>query len=148
MELIEAIANYRTIALDTNVFIYGYEEHPEFFPVVRPIFARLDAEPEFHAVTSIITLVEVLVFPFRLQRSDLESAYTTMLLNAPNVHVYSVDATITRQAAQLRARQNLRTPDAIQIATAISAGAQAFITNDARLKIVTELPILIISEFK
>ena len=51
------------------------------------------------------------------------------------------------EAADLRARFNLRTPDAIQVATAIIAGAQAFITNDARLKSVTEIPVLLISAF-
>ncbi|WP_225896572.1 type II toxin-antitoxin system VapC family toxin [Amazonocrinis nigriterrae] len=40
---------------------------------------------------------------------------------------------IAETAAQLRADSNLRTPDAIQIATAIRAGASFFVTNDARL---------------
>jgi predicted nucleic acid-binding protein len=60
---------------------------------------------------------------------------------------YPVDIPIARKAAELRAKENLRTPDVIQIATAIVAGAQAFVTNDARLKNVQDIPILIVSDF-
>ena len=147
MELAQAIANYRVVGLDTNVFIYAYQEHPEYLPVVRSLFARLDTDPEFRAVTSIISLIETTSQPLRLNRQDLVSTYTTALLNTPNLTTYSVDIAVARKAAELRARGNLRTPDAIQIATAIVAGAQVFITNDVRLKNVRDIPILIVSDF-
>jgi predicted nucleic acid-binding protein len=73
--------------------------------------------------------------------------YTDALLNKPKILSYLVDATIAHRAAELRARSSLRTPDAIQIATAVSVGAQAFITNAARLKNVPDIPVFIISEF-
>lgn len=114
---------------------------------MRPLFARLDTDPEFRAVTSIITLIEVTAQPIRLNRQDLVSIYTAALLGSANVTTMSVDATIARQAAELRAKYSLRTPDAIQIATAIVAGAQAFITNDERLRSVAEIQVLIIDDF-
>jgi predicted nucleic acid-binding protein len=147
LELAQAIANYRVVGVDSNVFIYAYQEHLQYLPVVRPLFARLDTDPEFRAVTSIISLIEITVLPLRLNRYDLVSAYTTALLNSPHLTTYPVDIPIARKAAELRAKENLRTPDAIQIATAIVAGAQAFVTNDARLKNVQDIPILIVSDF-
>ena len=45
----------------------------------------------------------------------------------------AVSATIAEKAAELRAAYSLRTPDCIQIATAIAAGATSFLTNDAQL---------------
>ncbi len=147
MELAQAIANNRAIALDTNIFIYAYQEHPQFLPIVRPIFDRLDNDPNFRAVTSVITLIEVLAQPLRLGRSDLVSTYTNALINSSQVATHPIDFTIARRAAELRAKHDLRTPDAIQIATAITAQAEAFITNDERFKRITDIPVFVISEF-
>ena len=30
------------VALDTSVFIYFIEEHPQYLPVVEPVFAAVD----------------------------------------------------------------------------------------------------------
>ncbi len=147
MELVEAISAYQVVGLDASVFIYGFQEHPQFLPVVRPLFERLDTDPAFRAVTSVVTLIEVIVHPLQLNRQDLLATYMTALLNTPNVVTYAVDVAIARRAAELRSRFNLRTPDAIQVATAIIAGAQAFITNDLRLRRVTDIPILVIADF-
>lgn len=53
---------------------------------------------------------------------------------------------LAEQAADLRARYNLRTPDAVQIATAIDTGCDAFLTNDIALKRVTEICVIVLSE--
>jgi predicted nucleic acid-binding protein len=47
---------------------------------------------------------------------------------------------------RLRANYNLRTPDAIQLATAIQARATAFLTNDSFLTSVSDLEILILDQ--
>jgi predicted nucleic acid-binding protein len=52
------------IAVDTALFIYFIEEHPNFLAPVRELFARADAG-EFELVTSALTLLEVLVVPLR-----------------------------------------------------------------------------------
>jgi len=148
MELAEAISHCKIVGLDSNIFIYAYQEHPQFLPIVRPIFARLDNDIEFHAVTSIVSLIEINTLPLRLNRQDLAKTYTDALLNSTNITTYPLDSTIAKKSAELRAKFNLRTPDAIQIATAIVAKAEAFITNDERLKKVDALPVLIIAEYQ
>ena len=55
---------------------------------------------------------------------------------------------IAESAADLRARYNLRTPDALHVASALSSGCDAFLTNDAGLKRVQELPILVLDELE
>lgn len=147
MELAQAIAKHHVVGLDTNLFIYAYQEHPKYLPVVRPIFARLDNDSDFRAVTSMITLIQVITQPLRLNRPDLVDIYTNALLNSPNVLTLPTDSTIAHRAAELRARFNLRTPDAIQLATALVAQADVFITNDERLKNVADIPVLIIGEY-
>jgi predicted nucleic acid-binding protein len=51
---------------------------------------------------------------------------------------------VAERAADLRARYNVRTPDAIQLATALEAGCDAFLTNDLALRRVAELRVLVL----
>jgi predicted nucleic acid-binding protein len=51
---------------------------------------------------------------------------------------------IAKKAAGLRAKYGLKTPDAIQFATAIYGSADYFLTNDIRLKVVREIEIFIL----
>ena len=46
------------------------------------------------------------------------------------------------RGADLRAKYNLRTPDAIQVATAWVAQATAFVTTDRALTKIREVPIV------
>jgi predicted nucleic acid-binding protein len=50
------------------------------------------------------------------------------------------------EAAELRARHNLPTPDAMQIATAIRSGASWFLTNDAGLANLSEISVLVLKQ--
>jgi predicted nucleic acid-binding protein len=59
----------------------------------------------------------------------------------------AVDDTIARIAAELRARYGIRTADAVQLSAALSARATAFITNDARLRRVAELDVVILADY-
>jgi predicted nucleic acid-binding protein len=54
------------------------------------------------------------------------------------------DQQIGEGAARLRAKYNLRLPDALQMAAAISSGCDALLTNDAELARVTESKVLVI----
>lgn len=49
-------------------------------------------------------------------------------------------------AAEIRARYRVSLLNALQIATAIQAHCDAFLTNDYDLKRIQELPVLIIEE--
>ena len=93
-----------------------------------------------------ITLSEVLVHPLSQGNIQLRDAYHRILLNSHDFATLSIDAAIAERAAELRARYGLRTPDALQIATALSAGCTAFVTNDVRLKRVTDLRVLILDD--
>ncbi|MEG4083105.1 PIN domain-containing protein [Microcoleus sp. POL10_C6] len=55
---------------------------------------------------------------------------------------------IAETAAQLRATYNLRSPDSIQMATAIHEGASFFLTNDARLPSLPGLTVLVLEHLR
>jgi hypothetical protein len=48
------------VGVDTSIFIYFIEEHPQFLPVLQPFFREVD-EGRKKLVTSALTLLEVLV---------------------------------------------------------------------------------------
>lgn len=63
MGLIDKLQGER-FCIDTAPFIYFIEKHPKYVDVVRPVFAEIDAG-RIEAITSTITLLEVLVHPFK-----------------------------------------------------------------------------------
>ncbi len=56
--------------------------------------------------------------------------------NYPNLSIVDVDYKIADIASRLRANYNIKTPDAIILATGISMNVDYFITNDIKLKSV------------
>jgi hypothetical protein len=58
------------VALDTAPFIYLIEEHPQYLPIVRPVFKAI-AAGTLPAVTSGLTLLETLVQPYRVGNAVL-----------------------------------------------------------------------------
>jgi len=112
--------------------------------IIRPFFEAMD-KGEFRVVTPMVTLLEVLVHPLRYGDSFLAQQYRDILLHARGLTTLPLSQDIAEEAARLRAVYNIRTPDAIQVATAIQAGAQFFLTNDERLPTFPELKVLILS---
>ena len=109
---------------------------------MRPLFESIDAG-RLQAVTSTLTLMEVLVVPLRAGQVALARQYEDILRHTRGLRVTDVDAPHVRAAAQLRARwPTLRTPDAIQLATALLARCSSFVTNDARLPPIAGLNVV------
>jgi predicted nucleic acid-binding protein len=129
-------------ALDTALFIYYIEENETFLPLVAPIFDDVAAGRR-EVVTSSLTLLELLVVPYRAGNLSLAARYEAYLSQSRGVHLIEIGRPQLRIAAQLRAlHPKIRTPDALQIATALSAGCTALVTNDRDLPAVPGLAIL------
>ena len=135
------------IGLDTAPLIYYLEEHPQYLPVVDPFFDALD-RGEFTVITSTVTLLEALVQPLRSNATALIFEYRDVLLHTPNLMIFDLNLAIAETAAQLRADYHLRTPDAIQVATAIHGGASFFLTNDTRLPEIPHLNMLVLDNLR
>ncbi len=131
MEWVDALRG-SVVAVDTAPLIYFMEEHPRYLPHLRAFFGSV-ARGQIRIVTSMLALTEVLIHPLRQGNAHLAHEYRRILLQADNVQTLPVSAAIAEEAARLRAKHNVRTPDSIQIATAINAGAKTFLTNDTQL---------------
>jgi predicted nucleic acid-binding protein len=147
MKLDDALSGVAQLGFDTPPFIYFVERHPAYVDLVRAIIQRVDSGTIL-GFASVVTLTEVLTQPKRLGNTTLEISYRNLLLQSRNFALISIDSIIAEQAADLRARYNLRTPDAFQIAAALNAGCEAFLTNDAGLKRVTDLRIITLDEIE
>ena len=141
----EIIAPGAVVALDTMLFIYQLEESPTYWPIVRPVFRDV-AAGRFSAVTSVVSLLEVIVQPLRNDAPDLADQYEARLYAYPNLTLVDVSRAITRRAAELRANARLAVPGAVQVATALDQGAAYLLTNDYALADVSGIEVLIIDD--
>jgi predicted nucleic acid-binding protein len=135
----------QVIALDTAPLIYFIEEHPTYLPIIDSFFKKLD-KGSIRVVTSVITLSEVLVKPLREGDTQLAQQYRDILLNIEGLTTVEISVAIAEKVAQLRSQYSLRTPDAIQIATALESGATALLTNDIRLPVLSNLQMLVLDK--
>ncbi len=133
MKLDDAFQNVHLIGLDTSPFVYFVERIALYVDIKREIFTRL-TNGEFPACSSVITLTEVLVQPFRKNNETLANKYRDLIYKGINFKLSPIKSSTAETAAKLRAKYNLRTPDALQIAVALENGCEAFLCNDENLR--------------
>ena len=95
-------------------------------------------------VTSTITMTELLVQPYSERDEERVDYFYGLLSTFPNLEWVAPDLPIADLAARYRAQYRLRTPDAIQAATASRARASGMITNDPALARVEEFETLVL----
>jgi predicted nucleic acid-binding protein len=82
------------------------------------------------AVTSELTLLEVLTGPRKAGNLFLEATYCVFLTPSPVVQLEPISWAVLEKAIGLRALHGLKTPDSIHIATGLLAGCSHFVTRD------------------
>ncbi len=101
MEILNRLKG-KLICIDTAPFIYFIENNRRYSKFLGELFFRVD-EGKIRVVTSTITLLEVLVHPYRNKRPDLAEHYEEMLTGSAGVHLVSIDSEIANEAAEIRA---------------------------------------------
>ena len=145
--LAAALSGVTRIGFDTSPIIYFVEASPAYDSIVTDIFQRIDGGQVF-GITSSISICEVLIAPIRDGNDELHAAYKDLLINSSHFETTPITADTAELAALLRARYKLRTPDALQIASAIESNCEVFLTNDLALKRVTEIRVLVLDELE
>lgn len=136
---------HQRIGLDTNVFIYFLEGHPRYGAWCATLFDLIERDQN-PAVTSTVTLLELLVQPYRDQKDDLAQKIFALTSTYPKIEWVPLTMNLADRAAELRAHYRLSTPDAIQVATAISHQAARFYGNDRGLRRVKEIECIIVDD--
>jgi predicted nucleic acid-binding protein len=138
--------HYR-IALDTSIFIYHLEANPKYLSHTDAIFSWLERPgSDAEAITSTITMTELLVLPYREGDEPRANDFYALLSTYPNLDWIAPNLEIADLAARIRAVHRLRTPDALQAATAAHSRATGLITNDAVFERVEGFQTLVLDK--
>jgi len=134
------------VGVDTAIFIYFIEEHPTFLPLIEPLFQEVD-DGRRELVTSALTLLEVLVVPYRSGDHLLAGRYEAVLTRSRGIRVADISRDHLRAAAQLRAATGAKTPDSLQLVAALAARCNTFLTNDRDLPTLPGMRILQLNSY-
>lgn len=147
MTLSEELSQIDTIFIDTAPIIYYIEANPEFGPLTKEVVVAFQSGT-LTAFASVLTLVEVLPKPIEAGQEDLARRFSNFLRHGKNLSLIGISEGTAEKAGRLRGRYpSLKALDAIQIATALEVKANAFLTNDKRLKQITDIKIIVLKDY-
>lgn len=139
------IERHRTIYLDTSIFIYFIERHPHYHKFCKTLFEEIEMG-RIHALTSTLSLLEVLVQPYKLKREDIVLKFYSLLTTYPNIEWVELTLEVSDVAARIRAEHGLKTPDAIHAASALIYGAEGIVCNDGVFRKIEGIECLLLDD--
>jgi len=137
----------RLVYLDTNIIIYAVEGYETYAARIKSVLRGM-TNGEISAVTSDLTVAEVLVKPKRDANRKLEEAYRHFLLPTESFRNSAVSREILEAAADIRANSALKLPDAIHFASAINSRCDSFLTNDDGFEGMTGIKVVMLSHLE
>ena len=145
--LASALAGHQRVALDTPVWIYHLEGSTVYGRAADSVLEAV-AQERVRAVASELLLLELLVAPLKKGLQDAADGIELELVHFPNLDLIPVTREILLRAAEIRAHYELRTPDAIMLATAAESGATLVITNDSAWRRIREIDVVLLRDLK
>ena len=132
-------------ALDTNIFIYVLEANPDFCDESINLLKYVESG-SISAMASELVVLE-LHSGKTLNESKIKKLQD--FIKSTQVKLIPIDTSVLLKAAELRRQHNLKTPDAIHLATAIIHKCNYFVTNDhllLRMPKIQDLQIISIKK--
>ena len=130
-----------SVFLDTSPIIYLIESNPLFYPKLSSYLA-ISIKNDVPILTSVISIAEFGVKPKKINKLELIEDLEQML-SVLQIKVVDINLETAEISSSLRAKyQSLKSFDALQRASAISNNCNVFVTNDKRLKTITEINVL------
>ncbi len=145
MEIIQNINEKETCFIDTAPLIYFFEKNEVYFEKINEVFNDL-YEKNCQIVVSMITYIEISTLPVKLGNLKLAAKYREYFTNSNNLTLYPVNLLISEKTISYRAKYNLKTPDAIQLATAEICGADYVLSNDKEWSKINEVNVILIDD--
>ncbi len=148
MIIADSLQGVTRLFLDTAPIIYYVERNPKYLASVRAVFQQI-SNGLLIAIASPVTLAECLVRPYILGQTELQQNFIELITNTNNIEYVPIsDRNVALETAQIRAKYNLKLPDAFQIAVALTANCDALFTNDAIFSRITEIQALVLDDFE
>lgn len=110
-------------------WIKGDNDHPSRIEAIRDVISKKQ-KGSYKLAFSTLIYVEVLE---GTMTPNAREKFKKFMEDRENIEVIGVDIRVAQKAGEIRNRANLKTPDAIHIATAIAIGAKIFHTFDRKL---------------
>lgn len=144
------MTDYRKVFVDTAPFIYFIEKdanNPQYYDKVKNFFKNgYENNAEF--VTSVITMEEYFVFPYRNKNNSLIDMFNR-LVTTTNMEMIEINQKIANKAAQIRAEyKGFKAMDALQLAVACFTECDLFLTNDKQLRQFEEVKCITVDELE
>ncbi|MBS1814754.1 MAG: type II toxin-antitoxin system VapC family toxin [Acidobacteria bacterium] len=118
------------IFLDTNIFIYIFENHPQYGKDAAILRNRIHERGD-ELITSWMTVAEVQIRPRATGNDGLAALIKQLIIQGSTI--IGFDEAAAETYTQIRINTGIKGPDAIQLACAAAAGVELFVTNDQRL---------------
>jgi len=130
--------------LDACAVIYLVEEISPWASRVSRSLLDLGPPDVVQIAVSELSVMECRVKPLR-DADAVALARYQQFFQQQRLRIQPLDSTVLDTAARLRAAHRLKTPDALQAASAIVCGADpVFVTNDARFSDVRGLQVMLL----
>lgn len=130
------------VGIDTVAFIYHLEENHKYLPFTNVLFEMVE-NGVIKGITSPVTIMEILVKPEKEENKRAIQEYKFILQTFPNLKIKPIDFHTAEKAAELRAKYRIKPADALQLGAALVENANAFVTNDEKLKQVEEIETIV-----
>ena len=142
--------DYNKVFVDTAPFIYFIEKdsnNPQYYEKVKNFFKQ-GYETDKKFVSSVITMEEYFVFPYRSKVYSYIEMFNR-LVSITNMDIVEINQEIAKKAAQIRAEyRGFKAMDALQLAVAYQAKCDLFLTNDKQLKQFKEIRCITVEDLK
>jgi predicted nucleic acid-binding protein len=133
------------VVIDTCILIAYLEGGQKITNVAKLLIDDWVYSQRNRGFISVVSAMELFVGPLRGNRAIDD--YRDFVQRFPNLTCVPIDITVAEEAAIVRARENIKTPDALIIGTAVAIGAEAIVTNDRRWLTASPKPVIILSQF-
>ena len=116
---------------DSMLFIYHFDGHSRFGPLVASILDRMEARNDT-LCTSTFGVAEVLAGPWRTGAQEVAQRYMRFF-RSPDIRLVDFRLSTAESFAEIRGKLGVSAPDAIHLACAAEIRADLFLTHDRRL---------------
>lgn len=142
--------DFKKVFVDTAPFIYfieGDDHNLQYHEMAKDFFKYgYDNDKEF--VTSVITMEEYFVFPYRNSDYSFIEMFNRLVATT-NMEIVEINQEIAKKAAQIRAEyKGFKAMDALQLAVACLLKCDLFLTNDKQLRQFKEIKCVTIEELE
>lgn len=142
----ERLDDARLVHVDARVLAYHLLGSSEYAELTRAVVAGMGLDG-YRAQSSALALYQILAEVYRRGDSGLADDVAKLLTVHPTLHLVPVDAEISVQAAQVRAQLGGRAERALQIATALVAGADVFLTERSGLRRIVGMSVVNLEDY-